>query len=239
MLTGYEFLEAAYMAKMMSGGKKPVIRSLSVTANGTYTVPEGVDGYNPVYVNVKSGSLSLNEIKNWRNMATVTIGDYKWECKSPVVSTPGVVEIQDNQYKRKFLRYRPTFYFLLNGKYAMAGANYSDYYSDIHMWYTQDDVVHYATEINVNYWVTGASFKGNTATYKIAPQFGLAMYSDRVKTNDGVALDPIETYWGDMRCNPNVILTNMSAEEQVDFEAEYLQKISTATPIIEIMPKVE
>lgn len=30
----------------------PTINSLSVTENGTYTVPEGVDGYNPVIVNV-------------------------------------------------------------------------------------------------------------------------------------------------------------------------------------------
>lgn len=30
----------------------PTIDSLSVTENGTYTVPEGVDGYNPVNVNV-------------------------------------------------------------------------------------------------------------------------------------------------------------------------------------------
>lgn len=52
MLTGYEFLEAAYMAKMMSGGKKPVITTLTVTANGTYTAPAGVDGYSPVIVGV-------------------------------------------------------------------------------------------------------------------------------------------------------------------------------------------
>lgn len=43
------FSEAAMI--MMSGGGK-VIRSLSVTQNGTYTPPSGVDGYSPVTVNV-------------------------------------------------------------------------------------------------------------------------------------------------------------------------------------------
>lgn len=37
---------------MMSGGGEPVIQPLSVTENGTYTVPEGVDGYGPVNVSV-------------------------------------------------------------------------------------------------------------------------------------------------------------------------------------------
>lgn len=35
-----------------SGDKSAVIRSLTVTENGTYTVPEGVDGYSPVNVSV-------------------------------------------------------------------------------------------------------------------------------------------------------------------------------------------
>ena len=38
---------------LCSGGdKSAVIQPLSVTENGTYTVPEGVDGFNPVDVNV-------------------------------------------------------------------------------------------------------------------------------------------------------------------------------------------
>ena len=37
------------------GGGSAVIESLSVTENGTYTAPSGVDGYSPVTVNVSGG----------------------------------------------------------------------------------------------------------------------------------------------------------------------------------------
>ena len=37
------------------GGGEPTIESLSVTENGTYTAPSGVDGYSPVTVNVAGG----------------------------------------------------------------------------------------------------------------------------------------------------------------------------------------
>ena len=36
-------------------GSTPVINSLSVTENGTYTAPTGVDGYSPITVNVSGG----------------------------------------------------------------------------------------------------------------------------------------------------------------------------------------
>ena len=36
-------------------GSTPVINSLSVTENGTYTAPSGVDGYSPITVNVSGG----------------------------------------------------------------------------------------------------------------------------------------------------------------------------------------
>lgn len=43
------------------GGGEAVIRNLEVTANGTYRAPSGVDGYNPVKVNVSGGSLTPEE----------------------------------------------------------------------------------------------------------------------------------------------------------------------------------
>lgn len=41
---------------------EPVIESLSVTQNGTYTVPSGVDGYNPVSVDVPVPQPVLNSL---------------------------------------------------------------------------------------------------------------------------------------------------------------------------------
>lgn len=41
----------------------PVIRPLEITENGTYTVPEGVDGYSPITVNVSSGSADLGGLE--------------------------------------------------------------------------------------------------------------------------------------------------------------------------------
>lgn len=39
------------------GGGSPVIQSLSITQNGTYTAPSGVDGYSPITVYVPSGGV--------------------------------------------------------------------------------------------------------------------------------------------------------------------------------------
>lgn len=49
-------LDIAIAKKMGGGGgSEPVIESLSVTENGTYEAPSGVDGYNPITVNVSGG----------------------------------------------------------------------------------------------------------------------------------------------------------------------------------------
>lgn len=57
----YNLVLSAKLSK--GGGSEPVIESLSVTENGTYTAPSGVDGYSPVTVNVPgitpSGTYSI------------------------------------------------------------------------------------------------------------------------------------------------------------------------------------
>ena len=50
--TTYKPSEMAAAISAISGGGEPVIEALSITANGTYTAPDGVDGYSPVTVNV-------------------------------------------------------------------------------------------------------------------------------------------------------------------------------------------
>lgn len=64
------------------GGDAPVINPLSVTANGTYTAPSGVDGYSPVTVNVPqgitpSGNINITDtnVTDVTNYATATIVD--------------------------------------------------------------------------------------------------------------------------------------------------------------------
>ena len=48
---------AGYLLGLGQGGTK-VIKPLSVTKNGSYEAPEGVDGYNPVNVNVPSEAVT-------------------------------------------------------------------------------------------------------------------------------------------------------------------------------------
>ena len=47
----------------ISGGSDPIIESLEITTNGTYTAPEGVDGYSPITVSVpQDGAPTAEEL---------------------------------------------------------------------------------------------------------------------------------------------------------------------------------
>ena len=66
------FAEAAMI--MMSGGD-PVVQPLTVTQNGKYDAPAGVDGFNPVLVNVPESSGGIWDMFNGREpLAVITLG---------------------------------------------------------------------------------------------------------------------------------------------------------------------
>lgn len=60
-------------------GSDPVITPIEITENGTYTAPDGVDGYSPITVNVPVGA-------NWieqdylitEDLATSELHNFKW-----------------------------------------------------------------------------------------------------------------------------------------------------------------
>lgn len=57
------------------GGSEPVIEPLSVTDNGEYSAPSGVDGYSPVTVNVPKGITPSGTIQITQN-GTVDVTQY-------------------------------------------------------------------------------------------------------------------------------------------------------------------
>ena len=56
-----------WIAENMEGGGSGVIEELNVTENGIYEVPEGVDGYNPVNVQVASTPPVIRELNVTEN----------------------------------------------------------------------------------------------------------------------------------------------------------------------------
>ena len=68
-----EFLEGS----IKTVGKVPVIQEKTVTENGTYTAPSGVDGYSPVIVNVPPPTLrKLNVVANGNYTPSTGVDGY-------------------------------------------------------------------------------------------------------------------------------------------------------------------
>lgn len=72
------------------GGDPVVIQELNVNANGTYNVPEGVTGYNPVVVNVESGAVLETKVITANGTYTPSEGYNGFS--SVVVNVPAVEE---------------------------------------------------------------------------------------------------------------------------------------------------
>lgn len=83
------------------GASEPIIESLEITENGTYTAPDGVDGYSPVTVNVPTGGVSENFDKlidgtiTEVSSAATSVGDYVFYKHNKLVSAdfPNVTRI--------------------------------------------------------------------------------------------------------------------------------------------------
>lgn len=62
-----EDIMEALQGKAAGSGDAPVVRPLSVTENGTYTAPDGVDGYSPVVVDVPEKEPITEELSVTKN----------------------------------------------------------------------------------------------------------------------------------------------------------------------------
>lgn len=80
------------------GGDTPVINSLSVTANGTYTAPSGVDGYSPVTVNVPQGITPTGNINITEN-GTYDVTEYA----EAVVNVEGGGDLPSDVFISEFI----------------------------------------------------------------------------------------------------------------------------------------
>ena len=77
--------------RIMNGGagSEAIIQSLSISANGTYTAPADIDGYNPITVNVPQKE------PNIQNLSITTNGTYTAPSGTDGYS-PVVVDVQPN-----------------------------------------------------------------------------------------------------------------------------------------------
>lgn len=76
------------------GSGEAVIRSLDVTKNGTYMAPSGVDGYNPVNVNVSGGGGSLTPEE--QEALDTLVDSSEGVLNTFVVESEGILKLNQN-----------------------------------------------------------------------------------------------------------------------------------------------
>lgn len=62
LLTAGKYCDRDILVSASGGAASPVIEPLEVNTNGTYTAPDGVDGYSPVTVNIVESEISYIEL---------------------------------------------------------------------------------------------------------------------------------------------------------------------------------
>lgn len=180
-------------------------------------------------------SFSLDSIRALDNMATITIGEYIWECKVPVIMFCGTVDLLNYEYGRKVIRYRHSMPFLINDKYGMI-YNYTDSYPDMYQWFIDDKGIEHSYKwIYSNYRVSGISFDKRLNYSFINPEIHYSLYGTRLIEDDGSILAPTEIYMGDVRTSGSTVITDMTPYEQIEFERKYLETASLYEPVINIV----
>ena len=232
------FAEAAMI--MMSGGKKPNIKPLSVTQNGPYNAADyGVDGFDPVLVNVPSAPLSLDGLNALRTFATVTIGAYTFEIKEPKLLYPGKVNVD---IKKSYdsgtweCSWLPTV--ILNQTIAAIGNNRVAV--EYHAW---GEFTDYDGNPRSKYYISYSDFAvENVTVYKnndTLPDFNIQWSYTQISGHDtGVG----ETYHGTSSSYITSFyeldypsLSGLSYDEYFQFVKNYLEKTAGVDPVVTIL----
>lgn len=157
----------------ISGAAEPVIEALSVTSNGTYTAPDGVDGYGPVTVNVpqEGGPPESAFVISGNCQHRFANGGWDWfiENYGDRITTNGISSATNMFYGTK-LKSIP---FNLNFKN-------DSYYEDSSMFYNAYSLTSIGNIINAYFGNTNDMF-GSCYRLRYLPQFENCNFS-RIQT---------------------------------------------------------
>ena len=120
-----------------SNSKKPVLQSIAITQYGDYEIkaPEGVDGYNPIHVNLKDryqAGYTDGWMKCFLNIKTITItknGTYNAKSENLEGYNPVVVDVPDryDEGKNEVRSHIVSKTITANGTYAATAENLEGY----------------------------------------------------------------------------------------------------------------
>lgn len=173
LTTTYKPSQMAAAITAISGAAEPVIEALSVTSNGTYTAPDGVDGYSPVTVNVpqEGGPPESAFVISGNCQHRFANGGWDWFIENYVdrISTKSIATATNMFYGTK-LKSIP---FNLNFRN-------DSYYEDTSMFYNANSLTSIGNIINAYFGNINNMF-GSCYRLRYLPQFENCNFS-RIQT---------------------------------------------------------
>lgn len=86
--------EVAATLPEAGGGAEPVIEPLEITENGTYTAPDGINGYSPVTVNVPTGGGNVGGLTQYAKITATPSSTMSFSIANPLGGIAKKVSIQ-------------------------------------------------------------------------------------------------------------------------------------------------